>query len=138
MGYYKVEGDFLPVVTTVNNFNELNSGNPGYLPLVYVLVIGANDNGEPGVVDVPVQGNEILLNEVDPGYWTVVVTGRQYVNQLLWTLDNGYRETGTVSGTSNLWYQPGIGKTLLETVDLQQYTYDLRLTTFRTSLQRIL
>ncbi|WP_243675806.1 hypothetical protein [Vulcanisaeta distributa] len=67
------------------------------------------------------QGNTILLDKVNPGYWTVVVSDPSDLNKLAYALDVGYKEAATVSGTSNLWYTQPTGTILQETMNLQHY-----------------
>ncbi|WP_440060016.1 hypothetical protein ACSU1N_02350 [Thermogladius sp. 4427co] len=82
-----------------------------------MVVIGNKTN----LVQIPVQGNTILLDKVDPGYWTVVVSDPDDLNKLAYALNTGYKLSATLSGTSDLWYTHPFGTIEQETMMLQQY-----------------
>ncbi|WP_054853831.1 hypothetical protein [Vulcanisaeta distributa] len=106
-------------INVINSFNQQNMGTTingqQFIPLSYMVVIG----NSTGVIQIPVQGNTILLDKINPGYWTVVVSDPSDLTKLAYALDVGYKEAATVSGTSDLWYQPGVGTILQETMNLQ-------------------
>ncbi|BDR91804.1 hypothetical protein [Vulcanisaeta souniana] len=122
LGTYNVSSTVLnEAVNEINSFNQQNAGTiingQNFIPLSYEVVIG----NSTGVVKIPIQGNTILLDKVNPGYWTVLVTDQNDLTKLAYALDVGYKEAATVSGTSNLWYQQGVGTILTETFDLGKY-----------------
>ncbi len=125
LGTYNVSSTVLSeAVNEINSFNQQNAGTmingQNFIPLSYEVVIG----NSTGVVKIPVQGNTILLDKVNPGYWTIIVTDQNDLTKLAYALDVGYKESAGVSGTSNLWYQPGVGTVLTETVDLNHYSFN--------------
>ncbi|GGP19747.1 hypothetical protein GCM10007981_04680 [Thermocladium modestius] len=122
LGTYNASSSVLnQAVNVINSFNQQNMGTiingQQYIPLSYEVVIGNSS----GVIQIPIQGNTILLDKVNPGYWTVLVSDQNDLTKLAYALDVGYKEAATVSGTSNLWYQQGVGTVLQETMNLQHY-----------------
>ncbi len=113
-------------INVINSFNQQNLGTTvngqTFIPLSYMVVIG----NSTGKVYLPVEGNPtqgytILLKDVNPGYWTIVVSDPSDLNKLAYALDVGYKEAATVSGTSNLWYTQPTGTILQELSQLPQF-----------------
>ncbi|MGC9105571.1 MAG: hypothetical protein ACP5HQ_04000 [Thermoprotei archaeon] len=133
LGTYHVKSDTLDnAVNVINQFNQQNMGktlpppyNTKFQPLGYVVVIGnATETGQPtGIVYVPFNpaNNTILLDKVNPGYWTVLVTDQNDVNKLMYALDVGYKESAGVMSTSPVWTSQYPGSIIYETMELQTY-----------------
>ncbi|WP_054854607.1 hypothetical protein [Vulcanisaeta distributa] len=124
VGTYNASSSTLyQAINVINSFNQQNMGGTTingqqFIPLGYMVVIG----NSTGTVQIPVQGNVILLDKINPGYWTVVVSDSNDLNKLTYALDVGYKEAAHLSGYSNVWYQPGVGTIAQETMNLQQYS----------------
>ncbi|WP_243675251.1 hypothetical protein [Vulcanisaeta distributa] len=124
LGTFNVTSSTLAqAVNVINSFNQQNMGTTvngqQFIPLSYEVVIG---NSTGGTVQIPVQGNTILLDKVNPGYWTIVVSDPNDLNKLAYALDVGYKEAATVSGTSNLWNTQPTGTILQEIANIYHYT----------------
>ncbi len=75
LGTYKVQSNALnQAVSEINSFNQRSMGTiiNGQLliSLSYEVIIG----NATWAVQVPIQGNTVLLDSVSPIYWTVIVT----------------------------------------------------------------
>ena len=116
----------IQAMNVVNQFNQqIVPQHPSYQPLDSIIVVGAGDTGKQGVVEIPVSGNTIELNQVNQGYYTLVAVPQQYTTQLMQALDTGYKLSAIVGsqGANYLQYNdPQVWKLVLETIDLQQYS----------------
>ena len=115
----------IQAMSVVSSFNQqVVPQHSSYQPLASIIVVGAGDTGKQGVVEIPVSGNTIELNQVNPGYYTLVAVPQQYATQFMQALDTGYKLSAGVSaqGANYLQYNdPQIWKLVLETGDLHQY-----------------
>ncbi len=106
-------------VNVINSFNQQNMGTTingqSFIPLSYVIIIS---NGT-GVVQVPVQGNTILLDRVDPGCRAIIVADSGDLNKLMYAFYEGYRKP--ISGISASWYSQSLGTMGIEVGRLAQY-----------------
>lgn len=112
LGIYNVSGDSLSqIIDVINSFNQKLAGttvnNQQFIPLSYMIVIG---NNTTDVVDIPVRGDVILLNKVNPGYWTFVLSDQSDLSKLAYALDVGYKESAHASGNSDIWYTQPTGQ----------------------------
>ena len=109
-------------MSVVDQFNQqVVPQHPSYQPLDSIIVVGAGDTGKQGVVEIPVSGNTIELNQVNPRYYTLVAVPQQYTTQLMQALDTGYKLAATVSsqGLQYLQYNnPQVYNELKELIDL--------------------
>ncbi|MGC9106139.1 MAG: hypothetical protein ACP5HQ_06960 [Thermoprotei archaeon] len=133
LGTYHVKSDTLDnAVNVINQFNQQNMGktlpppyNTKFQPLDYVVVIGnATPTGKPtGIVYVPFNpaNNTILLDKVNPGYWTVLVTDQNDVNKLMYALDVGYKESAYANPLSSVYTSQYPGSIIYEIKSLQVY-----------------
>ena len=116
----------IQAMNVVNQFNQqVVPQHSSYQPLDSIIVVGAGDTGKQGVVEIPVSGNTIELNQVNPGYYTLVAVPQQYATQFMQALDVGYKLSATVGsqGANYLQYNyPQVWKLVLETIDLQHYS----------------
>ena len=117
--------DILNAMSVVDSFNQqVVPQHSSYQPLASIIVVGAGDTGKQGVVEIPVSGNTIELNQVNPGYYTLVAVPQQYANLFMEALDTGYKLSTGVStqGLQYLQYSNlQVWKLVLEIVNLQQY-----------------
>ena len=117
--------DIIQAMSVVNQFNQqVVPQHPSYQPLDSIIVVGAGDTGKQGVVEIPVSGNTIELNQVNPGYYTLVAVPQQYTTQFMQALDVGYKLSAHVgaNGLEYLQYNdPQVWKLVLETGNLHQY-----------------
>mgnify|MGYP001770770117 FL=1 len=117
--------DILNAMNVVDSFNQqVVPQHSCYQPLASIIVVGANDAGKQGIVEIPVSGNMIKLKDVDPRYYTLVTVPQQYANLFMEALATGYKLSAGV-GANGLQYlqynDPQIWKLILETGDLHQY-----------------
>ncbi|WP_202795171.1 hypothetical protein [Vulcanisaeta moutnovskia] len=125
LGIYNVSSNALQnAVNVINSFNQQNMGTTlpqpygtQFQPLDYVVVVG----NSTGIVQIPVQGNTILLNKVNPGDWTVLVTDPNDVNKLMYALDTGYKEAAGVMSLSQVYTSKYPGSIIYETGMLYHY-----------------
>ena len=117
--------DILNAMNVVNNFNQqVVPQHSSYQPLDSIIVVGAGDTGKQGVVEIPVSGNTIELNQLNPGYYTLVAVPQQYTTQFMQALDTGYKLSARISvqGLQYLQYSNlQVWELALEIVNLQQY-----------------
>ena len=124
LGTYNISSNSLgQVINVINSFNQKFAGtiinNQQFIPLDYIIVIGNTTK----MVEIPVHGNVILLDKVNSGYWTVVVSDQSDLSKLAYALDVGYMVSAHVSGISNLWYTQPTGTILQETMNLQGFSW---------------
>ena len=118
--------DIVQAMSVVDSFNQqVVPQHSSYQPLDSIIVVGAGDAGKQGVVEIPVSGNTIELNQVNPGYYTLVAVPQQYTTQFMQALDVGYKLSAGV-GANGLQYlqynNPQVWKLVLETNVLQHYS----------------
>jgi hypothetical protein len=125
LGIYSVKSKVLEdAVNVLNRFNQEHMGtrlpqpyNTEFQPLAYVVVVG----NTTGVVQVPVDGKTILLDKVNPGYWTLLVTDKQHINDLMYALNTGYKLSAGVMSSSPALISQYPGSIIYETKALQKY-----------------
>ena len=61
--------DIIQAMNVVDQFNQqVVPQHPSYQPLDSIIVVGAGDTGKQGVVEIPISGNTIELNQVNPSH----------------------------------------------------------------------
>ncbi|AEA13342.1 hypothetical protein TUZN_1882 [Thermoproteus uzoniensis 768-20] len=137
LGYYDTQGNWHGLgtynasstalknaVSTIEQFNQRYTGTTlpqpygtQFQPLAYVVVIG----NTTGTVKIPIEGNTILLDRVNPGDWTILVTDPKDVNKLMYALDTGYKESAYANPMSSIWISQYPGSIFYEIKSLQSY-----------------